>query len=318
MSVRDQATVGGNGFSEASPIAALPSERLLKLVYFFGIPFVLGSLIGWGRVGPVAGALPRELAMFYWGAISLLLWNAKFLLGWLGVRTGLLSARPTLLSLTMIACFAEVLLRPIHRGIVLGLAPALEVTELPFNTLLPGSLYEMGAALIGHGPLIAVWALATVFYVRGLGLDLFAPKPAELAYRSAPAVPAAPVALADPTEPSDFVAPRAPSKNNAGLLEKLPAGHGPIRALRALDHYVQVYLDEARPMFIHRFDDAAREVGSLGLLRIHRSFCVHPAAIAGLESRGRRKFVVLESGEKLPVSATYLDAVLAARADLRR
>jgi len=294
VSARNHATIGGAGFSNARPVASLPSEELLKLVYFFGIPFILGSLVGWGRVGAIALALPRELAMLYWGGISLLLWNAKFLLVWLGVRVGLVSIRPALLSLALIACLAEILLRPLHRGIVLGLAPALEVTALPFTSLLPSTPNEVGAALLGHGPLIAVWVLTTVFYLRGLGVELFSPRA------------------------TDVPPPATPAKQASGLLEKLPVGHGQIRALRALDHYVQVYLEDSRPMFIHRFDDAAREASSLGLLRIHRSFCVDPAAIAALESRGRRRFVVLESGEKLPVSATYLETLLSVRGDLKR
>lgn len=314
MSMRNQAVIDAKGFVDDRQIVAPPSERLLKIVYMLGIPLMLGALIGWARVGPVAAALPRELAVLYWGGISLLLWNTKFLLTWFCVRIGLLSARPHLIGLATLACVAEIFLRPLHRGIVMVLATALGVTDLPFHTLLPGTFTEMLAALVAHSPLIAVWMLTTAFYLRALGVNLFSSATHRVHRDSA----TTPISSSLESATADLSPRAAQSRIAAGLLDKLPPGHGRIRALRALDHYVQVFLDDARPMFIHRFDDAAREFSSLGLLRIHRSFCVHPSAVTALESRGRRKFVVLESGEKLPVSTTYLETLLAARDDLRR
>ena len=271
-----------------------PSKFTLNLCYFLVIPLLIGGLIGWARVGSIAAAMPRELAFFYWGCISIFLWNAK----WLAARAlhhfGAISARPSLATLVIVACVAEACIRPLHRSVVLGTGQLLGVTDIPYTSAVPDSMAEIAAALVAHSPLIALWILVTAFYLRVIDFELFTSKKITVLVGDTPATTA---------NASGATSSQRPA---TGFLQKLPDHPGPILAIRALDHYVETYLTDTRPRFIHRFEDAAREVGALGLVRVHRSFCVNPAFICSIETQGRRKFAVLTTGDRIPISPRHL------------
>lgn len=94
------------------------------------------------------------------------------------------------------------------------------------------------------------------------------------------------------------------------LLARLKPGlRGPVIHLSVEDHYTVVTTTRGRQLVLLRFSDALRELGDTDGMQTHRSHWVASAHVAGVEKRGSRLVVRLNSGGEIPVSRGYVDAV---------
>lgn len=82
-----------------------------------------------------------------------------------------------------------------------------------------------------------------------------------------------------------------------------------IVTLQAQDHYVDVTTTAGHEMILMRLADAERELDVFPGLRVHRSWWVAEAHVASLERRASRVFVVLDTGDRIPVSRSRVTAV---------
>ena len=82
--------------------------------------------------------------------------------------------------------------------------------------------------------------------------------------------------------------------------------------LRMADHYVEVFTTSGSTLLLMRFSDALRELDGVDGLRVHRSYWVARAHVAGAARRNGRLILKLSGGHEAPVSRTYLAAVRAA------
>jgi len=298
----------------ATPMRMLPEPAVLlrlRIAYFLAIPFAIGGFFGWARFGPLAAAMPRELAVIYGGLTSVLVWQLRWLFASGLLRVPIVSRMPLPLLLAVAAAFAELLARPIHRALGFVLAPMFDAPTPKTGNWIPMSALELGAMLVACSPLILSWMGVTIFYERWLGIRVL-PR-----CRTVAAPTPAPVPGAAPEPVDEPVPDLAPEPSSGRLMSRLPPRFGEIRVLRALDHYVEVHGDEGTIRLLYRFEDAARELTGAGMLRVHRSFCIDPASAIALGSEGRRRFVRLSDGLRVPVSATHLKTLLARRPDLR-
>ena len=94
------------------------------------------------------------------------------------------------------------------------------------------------------------------------------------------------------------------------LLDRLPyAKRGPLVALSAQDHYVQVQTTKGTEMLLMRLSDAIKEVGPTKGLQIHRSHWVATDQIADVRRVNDRGELTLTTGDTRPISRGYMAAV---------
>ena len=92
------------------------------------------------------------------------------------------------------------------------------------------------------------------------------------------------------------------------FLRRLPAEAGyDLVSISAEDHYLRVVTSETVEMIKLPFSTAMAELRYYPGERIHRSHWVATASVRSLDKAGRGHVMRLESGDTLPVSATYLD-----------
>jgi len=97
------------------------------------------------------------------------------------------------------------------------------------------------------------------------------------------------------------------------LLRRLPvAARGPLVALRATDHYVEVTTTAGRALVLMRLRDAIAEAAPTPGLQVHRSHWVAVGRVAGVARRGDGALLRLETGDDIPVSRSYMSAVRSA------
>jgi len=90
------------------------------------------------------------------------------------------------------------------------------------------------------------------------------------------------------------------------LVQRLPMDiRGPLIRITVRDHYVDVYTDKGMHSLLMRFRDAADEVEGVEGFCIHRSHWVARRAIADVVMEKGRPFVIMNDGEKVPVSRKY-------------
>lgn len=83
-------------------------------------------------------------------------------------------------------------------------------------------------------------------------------------------------------------------------------------AVTAEDHYLRLHLEGGdRPLILYRFGDALADLDGLDGLQVHRGAWVAARAVAGADREGRRWWLRLPDGTRLPVSDRHLPAVRA-------
>lgn len=115
----------------------------------------------------------------------------------------------------------------------------------------------------------------------------------------------------DPHPAPPAAPPPAPGPQPVALLSRLPAElhAGEILSISMQDHYAEVTTTKGAALILMRLADAMDLLEGCPGLRIHRSHWVALEAVEGVDKAGRRTEVVLSDGRRLPVGATYLNAV---------
>ncbi|SDU03817.1 LytTR family DNA-binding domain-containing protein [Halopseudomonas salegens] len=95
----------------------------------------------------------------------------------------------------------------------------------------------------------------------------------------------------------------------ARFRERLPVPPtGDLLCLEMHDHYLAVHTTEGKQLILCRMEDAARELDDLGL-RVHRSWWVASAAVAGAKRQGQRLVLTLIDKRQVPVGRTYRESL---------
>ncbi|WP_421952134.1 LytTR family DNA-binding domain-containing protein [Pelagibacterium sp.] len=96
------------------------------------------------------------------------------------------------------------------------------------------------------------------------------------------------------------------------ILDRLPKDmRGSLSHMSMADHYVEVHTNKGKSLILMRLSDAIGETEGVEGLQIHRSHRVARAAIAAVRRVDNRVVVELATGERLPVSRSYLATVRA-------
>jgi hypothetical protein len=112
-----------------------------------------------------------------------------------------------------------------------------------------------------------------------------------------------PSPLAERAPPNPLVSPR-------GLA--LKADLSRLLAVTAEDHYLRLHMEGGeKPLLLYRFGDAIADLEELDGLQVHRGAWVAARAVSKAEREGRRWWLTLPDGSRLPVSDRHLPAVRA-------
>jgi hypothetical protein len=83
-----------------------------------------------------------------------------------------------------------------------------------------------------------------------------------------------------------------------------------LQAVTSEDHYLRLHMDGGeKPLLLYRFGDALADLQALDGLQVHRGAWVAARAVKGAEREGRRWWLRLPDGTRLPVSDRHLPAV---------
>lgn len=95
------------------------------------------------------------------------------------------------------------------------------------------------------------------------------------------------------------------------FLERLPVKFrtADLWAISSEDHYLRVHTSLGSDLILMRLSDAEKELGSVDGLRVHRSWWVSRTGISSARRDGGKMLLELKSGEEVPVSRSYQDAV---------
>lgn len=105
-------------------------------------------------------------------------------------------------------------------------------------------------------------------------------------------------------------APEPEDQQTPALLDRLPVEkRGALVALTVHNHYVNVITTQGAEMVLMRFSDALKETSPARGLRVHRSHWVAIDHVASVAHRKERAILTLSTGDRMPVSRTYLPAL---------
>jgi hypothetical protein len=110
----------------------------------------------------------------------------------------------------------------------------------------------------------------------------------------------------------DTVAPRtARQRATARLLgaSKLP-DDAELLAIKAEQHYIQVWSDRGTDLIRYRFKDLANTLADCNGGQVHRSWWVNFDRVQSCQSAGRKTELTLRDGLKVPVSLAYKNTVI--------
>ncbi len=311
MSVASSAETSAAGDRPELP-APLTLPRPHVLVLYLGIPLLIAAVMAWNPTGQRAPLMPGYLwATLYWMGILLPLWvlldACTRALQWV---CEVLSVRPPLLLLLAVGAILATL--PMRGYLIyywalvdrlLDPANARAIADLP--GMWPESVSQFLATIQRAGVLLGVWVAVNYFYARMLHLPRYGYVFADKSILA----PARPGTASDPVGPADA---SAQDVLPPALAERMSRHLGTdIIALQAQDHYVRVVTPLGAELILYRFCDAVRELPPQRGVRVHRSYWVARAAVEKILHRRGRHYVLLNNGERVPVSRTYL-------ADVRR
>jgi hypothetical protein len=152
----------------------------------------------------------------------------------------------------------------------------------------------------GSFPWLCIWILAVYGYRLLGGVDWYGYPHGKTIVRQVPmAEPPAATADAPPRQIPEFL--RRSSR--------LPL-EADIQALKAAEHYVQIWSASGTDMIRYRFKDAIAEMPAEIGLQVHRSWWINPSRIARTIHDGHRLQLKLENGLQVPVSRAYRAAVV--------
>lgn len=83
-----------------------------------------------------------------------------------------------------------------------------------------------------------------------------------------------------------------------------------LQAVTSEDHYLRLHMEGGeKPLLLYRFGDALADLEALDGLQVHRGAWVAARAVKAAEREGRRWWLRLPDGTRLPVSDRHLPAV---------
>lgn len=83
-------------------------------------------------------------------------------------------------------------------------------------------------------------------------------------------------------------------------------------AVTSEDHYLRLHMEGGdKPLLLYRFGDAIADLDGLDGLQVHRGAWIAARAVSRAEREGRRWWLHLPDGTRLPVSERHLPAVRA-------
>jgi hypothetical protein len=269
-----------------SPNARDQSSRKLKLiVFYFGVPIVIGYLLAAGRAfGPDAELL--SWSSIYYPLRGLVLW--------------------LLYSLATMA-FAAIM-KPSRNwflpSLIVGWAIGSPIANSLGRIFFPLAATERGEFSIGNLSLyflygrpyvgLVVWIATASFFYWVIGVPLFGFAPTR------------------PDIQPETAADTKLDKKSSPLLSRLPQHlDGDIIAIMAEEHYLRIYTPSGNALILYRLSDAVKELGAYGML-VHRSYWVARAAVTGSVKRGQNSILLLSNGLEVPVSRGYRQKVLEA------
>ena len=268
--------------------------------YWLVLPVLVGLLAGANRAGQLITDLPRPVGMGYWVAVAFFLWWTPAVL-----TAGLLRlsntprSRPAIAGVLVVCCAVGIFFSRIpHRGLYAAVAGAIGVEDLPFTHLYPASLGEFLHVLVTFSPFMITWLLVSVFFLFVLRAPLFGkgtlPSTSKRAAAEGPG--SAPYGASNQVDSSM-------------LLAELPPGYREIVSIKAEDHYVRVRTDAGQRMVLMKFADAISQLSLKQGMRVHRSYWANLDRAVEFRRNGQRLELVLDTGEVIPVSRRYAEAV---------
>lgn len=288
-----------------------PTARELAFLYL--IPPVLMALpLGMYRAGI---GLPVPLSLILWTSVCLISW-------WLSEAFSHLASRvlrpwqPPLWLVLTLGYLLNLWISSLYNVPIV--AALIEFGRVPLTPDL-AAYFEIERSLVDPHYLLmllragaaglVVWLTVNLLFQRLTGTDRFtltaASAPAAIAApaRAQPVTPAAPAAATQPSVPPRFF----------GRLDKLQ-GLAPtdLLAVEAEDHYIRVHSRRGKELIYYRFRDALEDLHEWDGIRAHRSVWIRRDSIRKVEESGRATWVVLESGDRLPVSFAHRALVHAA------
>lgn len=290
---------------------ARPAEQALPgphgLILYVGIPLLVAMIMAWNPTGQRAPLMPGYiLATLYWMGILLPLWvlmDACTRALQHGLK--LVSITPPLLMLLIIGAIVATL--PMRGYLIyywamidrlLDPTSARTFAELP--GLWPESVGQFAQSVQRAGVLLGLWVAVNYFYAR----MLYLPRYGHVFANHIATVPPPP---SRSSESSVATEAKPQMEMPAAIAERLSRHLGSeIITLQAQDHYVRVVTPVGAELILYRFCDAIRELPPELGVRVHRSYWVSRAAVDRIMHRRGRHYLLMNNGERVPVSRTYL------------
>jgi hypothetical protein len=264
-------------------------ERMSRLSLRLGPPLGVGLVLG--LIGPFGtfDLLPVVPRLAYWLAVV----SANWLLADAVVRRVGAVADDRLPIPQIAVPLAGACLAAVPATGIVALANGLSGIGWPGNV----------AVLFGQ-VLVLLAAIALPVYTWEVMQE-------RVAARAGPAPPDAGAARPIPSERPSGPQPSPPEGGRMGadglalFLSRLPGPPGGrLLCLEMQDHYLVVHHSGGSEMILCRMEDAARELGGLGL-RVHRSWWVAADAVTGVERAGQRTLLRLVDDRRVPVGRSF-------------
>lgn len=195
----------------------------------------------------------------------------------------------------------------------LALFLALTIAAIPMSFIVAGLFMRMDPinAVQQQGFLILyaeVWLVGLVIHgamtmlMRQPVIDTMAPAAPAAAATDDRSVSPAAFPESPPTLAAPELAPALP----------LPAGFGPLLALKAEDHYLRAYAPGREELFLMRLRDAVAMLPADAGLHVHRSWWVAREAVTAVSRDGRTATLSLSNGIEVPVARDRMAAIKSA------
>ena len=264
-----------------------------ELIYWLGVPLVVGLLIGWFRVGGLDPQAKLAVAGF-WAVFVLYGWCTNAVYTWLA-KVLLKPWQPPLWFLTLFGALVigVVNVVPMNQLLLLGQAnlPLAVVPMAPLRIELSASFLMFYLAAVLPGALL--WTGVNGLYDRVLGIPRFR-------YGPAPAAAPAAAPVLQPGEPP----PAAP----AILRRVADENRGELLALHAQEHYVMVYTSRGSELINYSFGNALQDLEPGLGMQVHRSWWVARDAVTEMERAADKWQLQLKNGLEVPVSRSHVNA----------
>ena len=282
--------------------AAGPGPNTRKLAFLYLVPPLLMALpLGMYRAGL---GLPIPLSLLLWASVCLLSWWISEAFSHVASRV-LRPWQPPVWLILALGYLANLWISSLYNvPIVAALISLGDVPRTPDLV----AYFELERSLVDPHYLLmllragaaglVVWLTVNLLFQHLTGIDRF---------RAAVAPPAA--APAQPPAPASTAAIEAPATRPLtpprffDRLEKL-RGLQPaeLLAVEAEDHYIRVHSLRGKELIYYRFRDALDDLQGWDGLQTHRSVWIRSSSITRIEESGRSTWIILDSGDKLPVS----------------